>query len=81
MVTNPFTALYTTLQLNTDFHALTCSPGVGWLWKDHGWCEQLTSDEFQCSLIEISSTDFVTEHEVSILRNTGSSWSAAACQL
>ena len=23
MVTNPFTALYTTLQLNTDFHALT----------------------------------------------------------
>jgi len=26
MVTNPFTALYTTLQLNTDFHALTPSP-------------------------------------------------------
>ena len=23
MVTNPVTALYTTLQLNTDFHALT----------------------------------------------------------
>ena len=26
MVTNPFTALYTTLQLNTDFHALTRPP-------------------------------------------------------
>ena len=39
----------------------------GWLWKDHGWCDQLRTDEFQYSLkflIDVLWHTFRSEHEI-----------------
>jgi len=48
-------------------------PLDGWLRKDHGWCDQLTTDEFQYSLkFKYWSLwcTFLTEHEVNSITHS-----------